>query len=500
MGQARKNRMVCPATGQPITPPECGSNRISTYACPESCPQNPWSAENYDRQLMIYDRMFKKCVLRLADEHLRTGHPFNLPDVNEEPPMMVFFLTRLFRDRDAGGRTFLERWREQGYQGLTNDERVMLESKANIFPAVIEVQQILDDRRALIVDRLADSRTPLLTVDRKMAARCCRFTTLLGFLYRTPHHHRVQGAVVTLPNIPGMEAEEIVLELIRHHRGPADDPPQRADWMLANFELLIASVSAVANARHEAMLANMDAVTTRRTYALRCPPGAFAGKIESHPDVDMDEPSPSQRDDGYRQCWEWTITDRPGEVGRTLLCAILLHQDGHVRVDTTSARLRDQAKRLFEALLGNDAKFLEEHAEDMAKAVLSAQRRFYDKSLVPPRLLQNPGRIETTQTRLPKEYSGLPKNLLMRRIGEEMLLSFADTPIPVLDGKTPRQAGAIPALRPALISLVKTHVHSVDERNLSDGTQTNANGLIQELGLTEIDFPPPPWRKPLEAD
>jgi len=499
MGQARQNRMTCPVTGQPMAAAECGAGRITKYACPEGCPQNPWSARNYDRQLAIYDRMVVKSMRRLAEEQARTGRYISLP-AEEEMPMMVFFLTRFFRERDGAGRTFLQRWRDQGYAGLANDERVMLEAKSSFFPAAIEVRQVIDDRRVLAVDWLGDPEAPLLIVDRRLAARSCRFSTMLGFLYRTPCHHRMQGAVVTLPDISKLDPGEIVRELIRHQGGPADDPARRADWLLANFERVTAAVSAVAVARHEAMLATMDAVMTRRTYELRCPSGEFVQRLGAHPDIEEEEPEAKERGEGYRHGWAWTIDDGHGGVGRTLLCGILLHRDGRqVRVDTTSARLRDQARPLFEALLGDDARFMEEQAEDMAKEGLSAGRRFYDRALVPPGLLRDPGQVETSQTRLPKEYARLSRDEIMRRVNSGFLKAFADRGVPALDGKTPRQAAAIPALRPALIRLMKTHVRRVDEDNLANGTEIDINGLIRELGLAEIDFPAPPRRRPPPA-
>ena len=79
---------------------------------------------------------------------------------------------------------------------------------------------------------------------------------------------------------------------------------------------------------------------------------------------------------------------------------------------------------------------------------------------------------------------------------------FADEPLPALDGRTPRQAAAEPAFRGRLLQVMKLHVRSLDAENLRTGRRDDINGLIRELGLAEIDFPPPPPREPplLDAD
>jgi len=103
MGQATKNRIVCPVTKQPIQPDECGATRISVYPCPELCPQNPWSADNYDRQLDISGRMNKRCLSRLKKEYRHTGRFWTLPSMEpgNEILLMLFFFNRFFRDRDG---------------------------------------------------------------------------------------------------------------------------------------------------------------------------------------------------------------------------------------------------------------------------------------------------------------------------------------------------------------------------------------------------------------
>jgi len=79
------------------------------------------------------------------------------------------------------------------------------------------------------------------------------------------------------------------------------------------------------------------------------------------------------------------------------------------------------------------------------------------------------------------------------------LRAFSDQPIPALDGRTPRDAAGDPVLRPKLVRLMKSHVRGHDQKNLQTGRDTDINWLLRELGLDELDVPPPPPRPPLET-
>ena len=69
---------------------------------------------------------------------------------------------------------------------------------------------------------------------------------------------------------------------------------------------------------------------------------------------------------------------------------------------------------------------------------------------------------------------------------------FADTPIPALDGLTPRAAVADPASRARLVQLMKGHVSRCDIQRRTRGEDFDLNPLLHELGLDELILPPPP--------
>ena len=198
MGQAKKNRGVCPVTGKQIQPAECGANRMSKYACPESCPHNPWSENNYDRHLEIDFRTAERGVSRLNEEAARAGRILTPPsgDSGYEIRQMAYYLKNFFRERDTQGKTFFERWEKEHFAGLNNDQALMFRYMSGFYPVVLEVLHVMDDRRVLAVDRLSADRKPMLLVDYSLAARACRFSSYLAFVYKTPFFCRIQSAVI----------------------------------------------------------------------------------------------------------------------------------------------------------------------------------------------------------------------------------------------------------------------------------------------------------------
>ena len=69
---------------------------------------------------------------------------------------------------------------------------------------------------------------------------------------------------------------------------------------------------------------------------------------------------------------------------------------------------------------------------------------------------------------------------------------FSDIPIPVLDNRTPRDAATDPIMRPRLLELMKSQVHTVDQQRRSQGVDFDINPLLKALGLVEIIQPPSP--------
>ena len=119
----------------------------------------------------------------------------------------------------------------------------------------------------------------------------------------------------------------------------------------------------------------------------------------------------------------------------------------------------------------------------------------FDPALVPPRLREKPGSLD--------DFAGLlePPNFGPTTEGQavaelaDIMRRWADTPISLIEDKSPRAAANDPRLRPIVVRLVKTQMRLHDERNLRTGRSDDINWLPRSLGLPELDVPPPPFNR-----
>ena len=126
MSKVAKHR-PCPAVQREISAAECGENRGSKYACPASCPHNPFAPVNYS-QLLELEKQVDKKSLTWMEEHATDRdaldramrHALNARTPHE---LHALFAWRILFQTDAQGRTCAHRWEEAGFPGLKNDER-----------------------------------------------------------------------------------------------------------------------------------------------------------------------------------------------------------------------------------------------------------------------------------------------------------------------------------------------------------------------------------------
>jgi len=495
MGQAKNKMKQCPVTGEKISPRECGENRMSSYACPAGCPKNPWSPENYDQLREIDHKTREKTLQRYDREEMKLyGHVHTPPDRTTPFAATLFFLKRLYREKDSNGLTFADRWRAEGLDGLNNDQKQLLAEEENTVVALLEVQQIIDDRRVIVIDLLAENPEPVLLMDCAFAASACRFSTILTLVARSPYFYRLHTAGIPCPEITGLSPAEIITTIVRHLKGPKNREAMRS-WLFENLLTVVESFSAIQIARQAESFRNMDAAYSKTEYKIYGSREEVARLLDEVEDIHQEDPADESADEGFIDEWVWTEPSNIFGVGRTVLGRVLLHQKNRIRLETTTAKNRDIIRPRLEELLDGQIKFTKQRTDDLSKQMLNRKNLQYDKSLAPKKLLKNPPKIENSCTCLPPGHEELSPAAMEESMMAEFDRTFLDASIPALKNKTPREAATLPALRPALIQLMKQHVHTRDKQNLQNGTQIDINKTIRELGLDEIDFPPPPTRE-----
>jgi hypothetical protein len=496
MGKASKHRQ-CPALGREISRSDCGANRHSRYACPAACPHNPFALENYTALLATEDELDHRTMKwMLGEARDRVGLEHGLQQALRTKSghgAHAFITWNLFFRRDERGLTCTQRWAQAGFPGLNNDERVFLQAKMQVRVVLFEVHRVLDEQRLEGVDLLVPEAPPMSIVDRSLAARAPRFATLLAWAYPLPHFWRLSGTAIFMPDLDVFEPAEVVAETVRHLGGPSEVAAMRL-WLAEHFLRVDEALMAISKERHRLMLAGMDAQFGQATYLLQAPFAECRAALDGEPEIDHTELNDKDRSEGFAEARDWFDDTRPTKTGRRLLGHILLGQAGWRLEATGAARLAVLRER-FEHRLGNRVRFERERRDDVG-ARMAGEIPPPDLSLVPPRLLQEPTKFEFSTTLMPATTPFGSKEEIEARFRREHLRAYADEPIPGLGGKTPRQAAGDPSMRKKLVNLIKRLVRQTDEANLRKERTDDVNGLLRELGLAEIDFPPPPPRAP----
>jgi hypothetical protein len=342
MGKEARKKIDCPATGTTIRPAECGENRNSNYDCPATCPHNPWNPDNYDKLLEIEDKTRGKFVSRLKKEQIdQYGYVQDIPAFNEPTETARFFINKLKGETDKTGKTFLERWAGEGFDGLKNDEQVALLAESQTVASVLEIQQVLDDRRVLAKDCFSDSTDLMELIDRSFAARACRFASFLMLYYPTPGCTRLHSVGILIPTINGIAPVDVVLEIANHLKAPKNRE-ELQQWLLDNLTLIGESIQAVQAARMEASYRTMDAAYSKTDYELLCRPDEFADILEQKEEIHCEEPPPEAQKEGFTDEWVWTEDGSAFGAGRSILGRILIHPNNTIRLETTSLKFGTQ--------------------------------------------------------------------------------------------------------------------------------------------------------------
>lgn len=188
---SRKPRGICPSLEKIICPACCGSGRGSKIRCVSSCVYFPFNVAGYDLWLEVDSKLVRKKLDYLKSyysyrefeemvEHMRFASGASEGDAGTAEGAAVYYL--FFVKCDADGRTLAQKWQLQGWSGLNNDERIMMECRSNCRATVIEIQKILDHQRMECIDLLEPQEArSFVLIDRATAARSVRFTRLVSF-------------------------------------------------------------------------------------------------------------------------------------------------------------------------------------------------------------------------------------------------------------------------------------------------------------------------------
>lgn len=505
MGKAQRNRRDCPAAGRQISAAECGSGRGSLYQCPSTCPYSPFTPNNYDQLLAIESLLIKKTLAFMEKERARAGLKDSGLDYlrpggsDSHSDIHSRIVWDFYWERNASGRTLAELWLLERNSDLKNDERVLLSFSSRVRPVLYQVHRLIDAQTTEGIDLITGEA--LRIVDRSAAASACRYDTVFGWMYPLPHFSRLSGSAVKFADTDGLEPGTVLRE-IASHLGAPPETEALIPWLAKHFSRVVDAMSAVAAARWEASVRKMDCQFVKTDYRIRNR-APLMKSLETNRNILPEDAQDEDLQEGFTDVFVCLVGEDTEEdqlllsfpnknelgMGRPVLGRILVGSD-RVRLEANSSARHQSLKARFEKLARSFTEFVREHRTDLVEQILAGKSGKYDPALVPPKLLENPPEIAVSTDLLPDKPDGPQPTA--EDAYTAMYKNFVDSPIPALDGLTPRSASQDPLMRPRLVRLMQTHIRNCDEKRREEGVDIDIDPLLRELGLDELISEPPP--------
>lgn len=176
---------------------------------------------------------------------------------------------------------------------------------------------------------------------------------------------------------------------------------------------------------------------------------AVLSALARHPDLVSDEEG------------SYTWTEETPELRRTL-GRIELRPDGRLVLEVTSRRRGERGRALLEQAAGGALRHRSTRFESVERA------------------------LEKHRSAPAKPIDEMPPEVgaeIIRQYKDRHYKTWPDTPLPGLDGRTPRESAGLPAFRPRLVDLLK-EMENMEERGARPGSPAYDFGWIwTELGL-----------------
>ena len=510
MSKVKKHQRDCPVLGRFISSAECGSGRGTAYACPEQCAYFPFTPANYDQHFALEKGLIgaahsrgERHLSEVARSRMSAKIRKRSGAYDQETAIQSELAWAYHCERDVEGRSFGERWLEDKASGLKNDERFLLSQMNQVRPVLLEIHRIVDDIIIEGVDLLTGEA--LRVLDRSAAGSMGRYFVVLVWLYPMPHYQRLSGTAMIIPDLPDIEPQEWLREIIAHLGGPSGSR-EEAYWLAEHFLRVLESIQAVSEARLEAMLGATDMQWITTEYGV-LPSAGLEELFEKQSDMFSDSLEEEDMKQGFEKVFVWLEAAPSLEQGQTMsspdvssddlpsrlvLGRILLGGE-RLRLEAQSQERHGVLRNRFEKLAAGRVKFLGEQRKDLVAEARTKLVSRYDASLVPPKLIKNP--IQLGIQREMRLAKGADSELSVLEIRRQQLVALVDSSLPALDGLTPRQAAANPAYRTRLVRLMKTHIRGCDSERRQKGLDLDLNPQLAELGLHELISVAPPLGK-----
>jgi hypothetical protein len=496
----RKGQRLCPALNGMICSSCCGSKRGNDLECPSHCLYFPFGTEAYDLYLKIDATWAPKVAHYVIEavgkkEFERTLRQMGGGTVRDIDPLEYSFIAAVYYllgfQKDRNGKTVAQRWEEEGWYGLNNDERYMMKFRKNSFPTIIEIQKILDEQSLRCIDVFQPAREPFVIFDRSLARTSVRFSRFLGWITHYPYFSRPDGGGLIIPTTIYRRYCD---ELYRRVGAVRDENTgEMRSYLAGYFGECCDLITEMSHDYNQRMIESLDAYHCRAFYDLKGDPSEVERIIERKPEFMLDERGPAPNGLGNIVSYDWVrrgeskkieesmpamfrYEDESRGVGNlgSLKLSSGKSEDPFLEIEIFGRKKYEFAKEMVQRYFGHLVSFSREEIEDL-------RERIGEEREDPEMSRRGRGRVEE-EGDIPSEV----EQALLEQAYREHYKKFLDDEIPALDGLTPREAARDFHKRPRLLDLMKDHVHSISSLNRENEFEVSIDWVLEELGLNEL--------------
>lgn len=501
---SHKGKRSCPELRGTICSVCCGEKRGSELSCPPRCSHFPFGIENYDGWLKIDGSWMQKAVHYIMEHVDRDRFKQVARRMDSEGgssarnmeiafPATVYYLLGI--DRDDEGKTLAERWEEEGWHGLDNDERVMMRYRRESFPTIIEVQKVLDVQSLECIDLLDPDKGPFVIFDRTFAQNAHHFSRFLLWLTHYPYFSRPGGGGL-LVNYPIYhDFYNDLKKRAGKKRGKRIQLSQVKEYMAGHFGECCALIESLGKEYSNQLIRSLDANQCVAKYMIRSSWTEIKDIIKQKPDFQFDEKALKPDDPEGTRYYQWlrrgeskkvessmhptfrhyVERDGVGSLGTLKLCPDCLI------VEILSRQKFEFAKGIMEKHFGSLVELVDETIEDLSEGL---EERLSESQDLAAR--EDDGYDYYEQE---KEDEDIPPEIqqkILERFYRKHYTNFLNDPIPALNGLTPRQASNDLEMRERLLDLMKGHLYHLSLNTREKGIKLDIDWVLEELGLHEL--------------
>lgn len=495
-----RSRGLCLSSGKAICSSCCGSKRGTDINCVSDCSYYPFSLKGYDLWLNIDSKLILKMIAYTIDTRgknyfakVANSMVFNeeseLPERVKETSAVSALFFILFVEKDKEGKILAEYWKNSGWNGLTNDEQVMMKYKMNCRATIIEIQKIPDAQSMECVDLLDPQRGAFVVFDRNTAARVVRFSRLFVWLIHYQYFSRVESNGIEIPDFIFEEFMDLLKEGYNKKYNTLRNSSIK-DFLSKKFGMYGELINDLALEKRKAVLKRMDLHQCKAWYKIKGKFDEVKAVLDNHPDFQQRDKEHDEKQCDEEYYYDWL---RKGE--------------SKALENEMNPAFRHDDERYGVGILGNislsrEMLVVEVFSEQKFKFAKKIIKKYFKKSLV----LHNECIVDLAKQMANKnENNGMddeqfslktaaPKERVPEEIQRKIMNDFyrqhyrrfLDEQIPALDNLTPRQTAGNPIARQKLVKLMKEHLKSIEIQNKGNNYAITIDWVLNELNLPEL--------------